>query len=562
MPLIGQLVAPPLQPGPIRLPEGAPLEQRDQQQRSKPPILEGEPGPRESKPPSTEGAPSAPQMAPTSWRPSIQGKTPYDSETLANILASCGKPTTSETLNACAAALTARLTRDGYVNTRVYTMTAPAPGRLEVVEGRIVELRVTSRDPSLAADVQRRLKGLKGQVLHLPSLEKRLVAIRTQAGLQQISGNIGRLGSDPTQAVLNLSVEGLAAPWQGEASIRNDGNGGTGQWRAVATALKNNLAKRQDTFLSYIELNADSDPEFGGITTSLSYTWPLSDQWRITGSFGYSRKNLVESPGSEHELSFRQFQALGQIETTLYSSAKQTWTAFAGISGNRNDSYLSGRSIPLIFGGGPSGWLNSGYLRAGVNGSLDLGNTFLSGNIYALQGLAGFSTSQQLANLNLAGIKPGESRALGALINASWAASPNLSLNARAAGQIAFAELTNDMGFSLGSDVGLRGLPGTLISGDNGYLGTCELVWTVWRPQKQAIQLVPFIGIGGVSTTRQDLSFNDAVGSGGILARWLAGQNWLVELGWVKQFSSDNNQGFWNDWLIGNGLYTKVQFRF
>ena len=61
-------------------------------------------------------------------------------------------------------------------------------------------------------------------------------------------------------------------------------------------------------------------------------------------------------------------------------------------------------------------------------------------------------------------------------------------------GQVAFNELTSDMGFGLGSDVGLRGLPGTLISGDNGWLST-ELNWTFWQNSKNALQLVPFMGL-------------------------------------------------------------------
>ena len=79
---------------------------------------------------------------------------------------------------------------------------------------------------------------------------------------------------------------------------------------------------------------------------------------------------------------------------------------------------------------------------------------------------------------------------------------PNLQLNLRASGQAAFNELTSDMGFGLGSGVGLRGLPGTLISGDTGWLSTGELNWTVWQNSNQALQLVPFIGMGYPNHTR------------------------------------------------------------
>jgi hypothetical protein len=74
--------------------------------------------------------------------------------------------------------------------------------------------------------------------------------------------------------------------------------------------------------------------------------------------------------------------------------------------------------------------------------------------------------------------------------------------------------------------------------------------------------LVPFIGIGGVSTSLQDASFNDTVGAGGVLMRWLAGDNWATELGWVQQFQTNDNLGTWTDWNLAKGLYAKLQYRF
>jgi hypothetical protein len=52
------------------------------------------------------------------------------------------------------------------------------------------------------------------------------------------------------------------------------------------------------------------------------------------------------------------------------------------------------------------------------------------------------------------------------------------------------------------------------------------------------------------------------VGSTGLLLRWLTGQHWAFEVGYVHQFSTDNNPGTWNDWLLDDGLYLKAQFRF
>ena len=549
-------MAPPLQPGPARLPERTPLESQPQQ--ADPVLLE------------TIQAPSAEpvdQLRPPTelpniiWRPKIKGTTPYTPSQLKEILSNCGRPSGPATLRACAAALTARLTSDGYLNSRVYTLLEPRPGHLEVVEGRIAEVQISSTDQDLQQEVNNRLQPLVGEVLHLPSLEKTLVSVRSLPGVGQIKGSLGRLGSDTSQAVLNLTIDGVATPWQGEVSIRNDGNDGTGEWRGVATVLKNNLFKRNDIFLAYLELNADSDPELGSTITSTSYTWPLSDSWFLTGSFGYSKRQLVEFADETHELSFRQFQVLGQIEKTLHRSPWQEWSAFAGISANRNDSYLGNKSIPLILGGGSEGWLRTGYLRAGVNFSGNHQDLAWAGNLYGLQGIAGFSTQSQLNELALFGVHPGDARAVGGLANLAWKITPTMGLNLRAGGQLAFSELTNSMGFTLGSDMGLRGLPGTLISGDSGWLSTGEIVVNVWQKENQSVQIVPFLGVGGIRTDVENFIFTDTVGSGGLLARYI-NEGWMMELGWVDSFQTDENLGNWQDWLIGNGLYARVRYRF
>ena len=49
------------------------------------------------------------------------------------------------------------------------------------------------------------------------------------------------------------------------------------------------------------------------------------------------------------------------------------------------------------------------------------------------------------------------------------------------------------------------------------------------------------------------------MGRPGLRRRWPA---WAVELGWVHQFDTNNNLGVWNDWLLDDGFYGKVSFRF
>ena len=562
--LLAQLVSPPLQPGPARLPEQVPKQQLEPDPSSTKPELDDrqlvpngdglkEPGQLPLKPTSRDDVSSSVE---------IKGTTPYSQAELRQLLSLCQAESSAETrLKRCAETLSGQLQQDGYVNSRVFIEDEPAPGHLSVVMGHLVELHINSEDQRLQQKVRRRLANLLGKVLHLPDLQKQLQQLKQQSVVGSVSGSLGKLGSDPTQAVLTLTVTAANHPWRGDLSVRNDGNTGSGEWRAITVLQKPTVLIDDDLLQIYGELNADGDPELGASLGSISYTLPLGESVDITGSFGASRRNLVEAQGPAHGLSFRQYQGLAQLQWTLKDSDNQLWYAQAGLSANRSDSYLDGRSFPLIIGG-PDGDLSSGYLRVSLGHAGRNNNLAWTGQAYWLQGIAGFSSEEQLKDLAFYGIHPDQSRALGGITTLGWRMSSNLQLNWRAAGQVAFNELTNDMGFSLGSDVGLRGLPGTLISGDTGWLSNAELNWSFWQQHNNTLQLVPFFGIGGVQTMRDSMSFNDTIGSGGILVRWLHGRHWSLALGWTEQFNDGDNIGIWNDWLLGSGAYGKLRYRF
>jgi hemolysin activation/secretion protein len=508
--------------------------------------------------PSAGGFPGAADI------PSVSGLTIYSRNELERILAGCGAeaPDQAQRLKDCAAALTARLVADGYVNSRTYVEAETPPGRLLVVEGVLAELRVQADDPHLEQRVNRWLQPLHGRVLHLPGIERQLQLLRRQRGVASVRGNLSRLGSDSSQGVLTVAVTSGGLPWQGDFSLRNDGTSGSGDMRSVGTLLKPDLALRGDTLLLYGEANGTSQPRFGSVISSISYSVPVGDQIAFTGAFGFSRRNLIELEAPADQLSINQFQGLGQLDWTFHDSLQQRWNLFLGLSGNRSQTFLAGRKLDTRFFPESAIEPRSAYLRLGLSGSGMQGPIAWGGNVYFLQGLGAATPERQRRELALVGIQPGRASAIGTLVAGSWRFAPSWQLNLQAAGQLSFYPLTSPMQFTLGSDVGLRGLPGQLISGDDGWLTTAELVWSLWRSSRHEIQLLPFMGAGGVRTKFPNAVFTDTVGSGGLLGRWLAGEHWVMELGWVEHFSTGNNEGVWQDQALGQGLYGKVQYRF
>ncbi len=569
--LLAQLVAPPLQDGPIRLPGPSPRMERPAPGEGQPtapvdiqPLEPAAPPPDGSRPPTpppgSTSPPSTPQaMAPV---PEIRGLTLYGPDQVGAILAECRRITDpAERLKACAVALSTRLVFDGYVSSRVYVVEAPAPGYLDVVEGHIVGLQVSGSDAWLNRRVERLLFPLRGRILRLSTVEQQLQLLKRQPGIESVRGTLSRLGSDPAQGVFRVAVEPDRQPWQGELALRNDGTSGSGEFRGVATLLKPTLMRRGDTLLLYGELDATRSPELGAAIASVSYTYPFSDTVSLTGGLGFSRRNLVELPAPIDGFSTSQYQALAQFEWVFRESLSQRWSVFTGYSNSRSNTYQQDTALPAAVPASvrsPAG----GYLRLGLNGSGLTRTGGWNASAYLLQGVAAATPAVQRQELADAGIAVGEATALGGFLNATWSIAPRWQISLRTAGQLALAPLTSSMQFSLGSDVGLRGLPGQLISGDSGWLASTEVAWTFWDNRSSALQLVPFIGAGGIRSSVPGGSFGDTVGAGGLLVRWLANNNWSLELGWAQPFATADNLGVWNDSLLGRGLYTKVNLRF
>jgi hemolysin activation/secretion protein len=313
--------------------------------------------------------------------------------------------------------------------------------------------------------------------------------------------------------------------------------------------------------LLFGELNTDAAPALGYGSGSLSYGLPLGESLRLSTAFGASRRHLIELEGPSRSLSYRQLQTLLQLDATLAQTSRSRWYSFAGLSANRADSFQGGRALPLLVGASADGWLRTGYLRLGFGAEGDRDNLRWSGSVYGLQGLAGLSTASQQQSLALFGIQPGEARAVGLQSGLQWRPASRWQVSAQAAAQQAFAPLTAAMGLSLGSDNGLRGLPGQVISGDSGLLGEVEVSWSAWRGRRRELQLVPFLGAGLVRTEIPGGWIRGDVGATGVLLRWLQGNHWLAELGWVSQFGG-SDPTLDNHWLLSNGLYSRIQFRF
>ena len=213
---------------------------------------------------------------------------------------------------------------------------------------------------------------------------------------------------------------------------------------------------------------------------------------------------------------------------------------------------------------GLDGWTHSGLRTWSTNLGGFNGPVIWNANAYFSQGIAGVTLNEHLGRILMEiGINPGEAaRAIGALTDLTWTVSSTTNINLRAAGQLCFCPTARQHEFfSLGSDIGPRGLPGSLTAGDSGYLGTAELEWTAWQQDNQSVALIPFVGDSEEFTTEfSDETLEDNIGVGGSTGRYRNGR-WAAEPSAGPTRSTPmTTRGPWNDWIPGHGLYTKVRY--
>ena len=495
------------------------------------------------------------------WLPRIQGEIPYSSSKINRLLTSCKKTSREETLNSCAAKLNAQLISDGYTNSRVYTLLEGKNGTLDVIMGKIVELKIRSSNKVIQQKVYEKLKDLNGQILHQPTLQAKISEAKEIKNVGQISGDIGRLGSDPTKAIVKINATYMPSDWQRQINIRNDGSPGTGQFRNIGTFVKTDIFTKNDMYIGMIELNTDQDVEVGSQLYSSTYVLPINQKLNLTNSFAYSRSDMVEFDGDLKSLRFDALQFNFQLDRAIMSKENVTISTFASLSNGKTESFFGGVLTPLVTGANTDGFVNTGSIKAGINFTKIKNNKSWSGSFFGNQGLAFFSKDIQLEDFALNGIYPGESKAIGSNINFSWTLKPGIGLNLSSSAQLALNPLTSGMSFSLGGSSGLKGLPSSLTSGDSGWQQTIEAVFTPYQKGVNAFQLVPFLGYGEVNTKVNNISTDDSAGSGGILLRSI-NSNKIYELGFYKFINTKDNSGTWNNWMLGDGIFSSFTINF
>lgn len=468
------------------------------------------------------------------------------------------------TLRDCLAAhLTSALISKGYTTSRVFVESSPIP-RIVVKVGRIVAVNIDSPDPQATSELTLFSKALIGEVLYYPRIS-RLVqeykAIRPGSSIY-----VGTRVIDPMkmESVLDLSVSIPPSRWKGQLEFKNDGGTLTGEMRSSIVLLKEDMLKRNDAFLGYLEVNSDSELEPGLLNTYLSYAIPLGS--KVNGIFGvgFSKQQWVEFAPDDpyHDTRLQQFYYSFAIRSPLVVSRSHKIIGEVAVSSTANNAFSPINHFHVL--PGVSNSLNGGYLSLGLSAEINKEIFSSEFSIAFKQGLQPLTRSDHLSDLMLYEIVPYLARALTLGFDVELALGPRITLKTQFQGQYAFNRLLPSMELVVGSDTGLLGFPSIVSSSDNGILSTSRVDFKLFTWKGCEFSFSPYFGYATLMSAQNAFgAFREELASAGALFS-IASPRWGVEMGWLANLSSDYRFRASPNFstLIGKGVFVRLQYRF
>lgn len=370
--------------------------------------------------------------------------------------------------------------------------------RIELVEGRLGELRVEGNGSTRAGHILGRIRIAPGSVVDLDSLKRQLVYfnrtsdIQLQAALRPGSAfgltDVLILAQEPPRHDLRLFLD-------------NQGSPSTGRYQAGASLRYNNLFGIGDSVSAYL---AGAE---GAITGNVTYSLPVNRRnGRLSVSYARNRIGIIAGPFEQLDIKGNSSTAMLSLQQPLWVT--EVWKLDGALALSRTESSTTLSGVSLGDSTIDKASLGASLSRVGARGGWSV-----SQSVAQAQSKEEFGADRSFIvyDGSFAG-----ARRLGqrwsTVLNAGWQYTPETEIPA--------AER-----FLIGGISTVRGYQQGLLSGDKGYYLQLEL----HRPLSRSLTGFGFVDTGGVasSPTRQ------ITGAG-------LGLNWR----WRKRLNADLAVGY------------------
>ena len=554
-------LAPKFQPGPARVPDQIPI--IDPNQSVDNPVLENNDEPVPSNSPKTLEAVSGRLETYQKQDLTFNNSTVYTDADLKSFIQSCRlDPETKKPEEWAALCITIKYQQDGYINTRAYFNAESDQSELEIVEGKITELRVSGDNDKLNKKLEQKLSSLKGKPLNANDVQRAIRIIQQLPGVQQIQARLGRIGSDARDASLIVLAIPKGSKLSGQIGYDNYGKVSAGENRTRLIVSQNSLLQFDDTWLFYSDHSWTGNPELGSSTYSTSYVTPIGRDATATVSVGFSKTEPIELSGLSKDFRTNQFQITGLARYQFLDSYDTGVGLYGQVSYNRSNLYLEGRQLPDIV---PDliRKPQNGYFKLGLEASKINQQSIHSGRVFFSQALAGVIPNDQQQSLDSIGIDSNQARSIGASLDNQFVLKNGVRIKASVAAQKALAPLVGSMRFQVGADSGLVGLPGSIASGDSGIQLNAEGFIPLAQTSGWNLGLKPFAGFATLSTETPLGERSNTVGAtGAMLNITNQTRQWSFDIGWAYQYSDRIEvKQAWENWSLGHGLLMSFNLR-
>jgi len=554
-------LAPKFQPGPARVPDQIPIIQPNQSVDD--PVLENNDEAIPSSSPKTLEAVSGRLETYQKQDLTFNNSTIYSDADLTQFIRECRlDPDMKKPEEWAALCVTVKYQQDGYINTRVYFDPKIEQSELEIVEGKITELRVSGDNDKLNKKLERKLSSLKGKPLNANDVQRAIRIIQQLPGVQQIQARLGRIGSDARDASLIVRAIPKGSKLSGQIGYDNYGKVSAGENRTQFIVSQNSLLQFDDTWLFYSDHSWTGNPELGSSTYSTSYVTPIGRDATATVSVGFSKTEPIELSGLSKDFRTNQFQITGLARYQFLDSYDTGVGLYGQVSYNRSNLYLEGKQLPDIV---PDliRKPQNGYFKLGLEASKINQQSIHSGKVFFSQALAGVIPNDQQQSLDSIGIDSNQARSIGASLDNQFVLKNGVRIKASMAAQKALAPLVGSMRFQVGADSGLVGLPGSIASGDSGIQLNAEGFIPLAQTSGWNLGLKPFAGFATLSTETPLGERSNSVGAtGAMLNITNQTRQWSFDIGWAYQYSDRIEvKQAWENWSLGHGLLMSFNLR-
>lgn len=386
------------------------------------------------------------------------------------IEASIGASADLATLESLRRRLTEALIAAGYVSSGVRLAEIDLDAGVatfQIVEGRVSDILVVGEGVSarefgdISPGYVRRRLALPEGAFNFETADERLRILLRDRSIDRVDAVV-RPGPGPGDTILDLAVT-RKRPFDVSLALANDTPNGIGEETLRLNGAFRGLVTSGDELRAELEI---SEGRRSIILDGDAPIWPGGPAPFFT--FEYARSEFVDAPLSTLDLRNSFLRAGGGLRAPLLETSRRSLTGILGFDYKRTRSSLLGQGFSFSPG------VRNGVAKTAVISAaaefIDLGDD----RTVALRAAANLGLSAFGATQNAADIPDGEFASLVAQAQVAQRITPDLTLIARAQGQIASDALLPLEQVAIGGRETVRGFSEALVSGDDGLVGSLE----------------------------------------------------------------------------------------